>query len=88
MGVGAYFAHHFPSHLIGYLKPDREAFEFVLTALGRLADRVLFLDDNRLNVEAARDVGRHARRTVGFDEVPIALAEFGFVLPPDLLRTL
>ena len=81
MGLGRYFTHHFASHLIGYLKPDREAFEFVRDALGCPAGHILFLDDNRLNVEAARDVGMQARRTVGFDEVPGALAEFGILLP-------
>lgn len=81
MGLGAYFTHRFSSHLIGHLKPDREAFTFVLATLGCAPRHVLFLDDNRLNIDAARAVGINARRTVGFAEVPAALAENGITLP-------
>ncbi len=84
MGVGAYFAHHFASHLTGQLKPDRDAFEFVLAALGCPPRRVLFLDDNRLNIDTALAVGMQARRTDGFPAVLEALAAYGITLPPGL----
>jgi putative hydrolase of the HAD superfamily len=85
MGLGTCFDVRFSSHLIGHLKPDREAFEFVVGALGCPPERILFLDDNRLNIEGALAVGMQARRTAGFSEVLSALAEFGIVIPPGVL---
>lgn len=61
---------------ISYLKLDRDAFAFVLGVLGRAPQRVLFLDDNRLNIDGARSMGMHARRTAGPDQVREALREF------------
>ena len=48
------------------LKPDAEYFEHVLDALGAAAARVLFVDDNAINVDAAARA-RHctARRVAG-----------------------
>jgi putative hydrolase of the HAD superfamily len=54
--VGA-FDHHFASHLTGKIKPDEEAFQYVLVRLGCKASETLFLDDSRLNVAAAKRVG-------------------------------
>ncbi|MGH2388617.1 MAG: HAD family hydrolase [Chloroflexota bacterium] len=82
MGLGKYFDVRFSSHLIGHLKPDKEAFEFVVEALGCAHERILFLDDNRLNIEGALAVGMQARRTNGFSEVLRVLEEFGMVIPP------
>ncbi len=50
----------FPSFEIGRLKPDRDAYEYVLEAMEVPAERVVFLDDNAPNVEGARAVGLHA----------------------------
>jgi glucose-1-phosphatase len=82
MGLGVCFDIRFSSHLIGHLKPDKEAFEFVVAALGCPPERILFLDDNRLNIEGALAVGMQARRTNGFAEVLTALEEFGIAIPP------
>jgi putative hydrolase of the HAD superfamily len=79
MGLGVYFKSSYASHLIGRLKPDKEAFEYVAASLGGSPKRILFLDDNRLNVEGALSVGMQARRTMGFPEVLTALTEFGVV---------
>jgi len=79
MGLGRYFEASFPSHLIGHLKPDRAAFEYVATALGCAPGRILFLDDNQVNVDGAFAVGMQARRTGGFPAVQLALAELGLM---------
>ena len=71
------FHHNFPSYAVGKLKPDAEYFEHVLDAIGVRSEHALFVDDNRINVEAARSVGLHAARVTGFDELAPALAEFG-----------
>src|SRR3954452_25331844 len=56
------FERAFVSFEIGAVKPDVEAFEIVVRELGVPASAALFLDDNQLNVDAARAVGLQARR--------------------------
>lgn len=67
MKLGPVFHHHFASHLMGKVKPDHEAFEYVLNELAVPAGKVLFFDDNQMNVDAARQLGMQAERVVGFD---------------------
>jgi HAD superfamily hydrolase (TIGR01509 family) len=75
------FHHNFPSHRVGKLKPDAEYFEHVLDAVGAPAARVLFIDDNAINVDAAGRVGLVTRRVLGVDGARSALRELG-LLPP------
>jgi len=77
MEIQPAFDHHFASHLMGKVKPDIDAFDHVVQELDVPASRILFFDDNELNVQAARQVGMHARRVVGYDQLLIALAEYG-----------
>lgn len=77
----AMFHHNFPSFMVGKLKPDAEYFEHALGALGIAADRALFVDDNRINVEAARAVGLHARHVPRFEALAPTLAELGIHAP-------
>jgi putative hydrolase of the HAD superfamily len=63
--LDAHFHHNFPSFAVGLLKPDADYFEHVLAALGTTAERVLFVDDNPINVEAAARLGIVARRVAG-----------------------
>ncbi len=79
MGLGQYFESCFLSHMIGRLKPDKEAFEFVVDALGLAPERILFLDDNQLNVDGALSAGLQARRTHGFTEVMTTLEDLGII---------
>jgi putative hydrolase of the HAD superfamily len=44
-----------------------------------LPQQVLFLDDNQLNVDAARSVGMHATRVVGPLEAQRVLTDFGII---------
>jgi putative hydrolase of the HAD superfamily len=73
--------HYYLSHEIGHLKPTRAAFEHVLADLGCPPSRVVFLDDNQLNVEAARDIGIQAYRTVGIAEVQATLQSLALLSP-------
>ena len=50
----------FYSHEIGYRKPNREAFEYVLTAGGLKPSETLFIDDLEHNVIGARQTGIQA----------------------------
>ena len=67
------FDYSFLSHELGVLKPDREVFDRVAAQLPAPPERVLFLDDNRLNVDGAIDAGFRAARVSGVDEARAAL---------------
>jgi len=79
MGLGAAFDHHFVSHLTGRIKPDAEAFAQVVESLGCTPDEVLFLDDNTINVEAARRFGMQAFRVQGAAQSHRVLADLGIL---------
>jgi putative hydrolase of the HAD superfamily len=71
----------FLSFQMGMLKPDRDAFEHVADSLGVARERVLFLDDNQLNVDAALEVGFSTVRVSGVAEARRALVENGVIDP-------
>ena len=71
------FDHRFLSFQIGLVKPDPQLFAHVIDALGLPPERVLFLDDNRLNVDAATAAGICARRAQGVVEARSRLVELG-----------
>lgn len=76
-GIADLFEDRFLSHEMGLVKPDRAAFEYVIEVLGCPAERILFLDDNQINVEGARTAGLRAERTQGIDEARSILASIG-----------
>lgn len=69
------FDHRFLSFELGLLKPDTAAFARVADRLEVPAERVLFLDDNEINVAGAAAAGFQAARAVGVDEARQHLAE-------------
>jgi len=75
MDFERHFDHHFASHLIDRIKPDADAFEYVAERLGVATREILFVDDNRINVDAARAVGLQAHLCVGPDAVGRVLDE-------------
>jgi glucose-1-phosphatase len=79
IGLGAVFEHRFASHLMGKIKPDAQAFQHVLESLGCAAPQVLFLDDNMLNIEAARGIGMRAQLARGAAEAQRALERAGII---------
>jgi glucose-1-phosphatase len=56
----SHFKEIFVSYKIGLRKPDAEAFQFVVEAIGVPAERILFFDDVLANVEGARACGLQA----------------------------
>lgn len=80
-GLLPHFSFHFASHLIGLLKPDRAIFEHVIDQLGCVPERIIFLDDNRLNVEAARAAGMRAYCVAGLPGAVEQLRAL-HILPP------
>jgi FMN phosphatase YigB (HAD superfamily) len=73
------FDHHFASHLTGKIKPDEDAFLHVADSLQCEADEVLFLDDNQLNVDAAKKCRMNAVRVKGVAGAERALLDFGVI---------
>lgn len=56
-GLDGLFETRFLSFEMGLVKPDREAFDHVAAGLGVAPGEILFLDDNRANVEGALAAG-------------------------------
>lgn len=71
------FDFQFLSFEIGIVKPDRALFDRVAELLPAPRDRVVFLDDNILNVDGAIDAGFVARHVRGVDGARAALVEVG-----------
>ena len=76
-GLTRAFPHHFASHLLGKIKPDAEAFQHVTSALRCEPSEVMFLDDNDINVIAAKSLGMQAVRVRGIGEARRALVASG-----------
>lgn len=70
----------FLSCRLGLVKPDPAVFAHVTTALGLPPDRILFLDDNSVNVDRARAVSLAGAVVRGPGEARAALVDHG-VLP-------
>ncbi|MCU4674868.1 HAD-IA family hydrolase [Catenovulum sp. 2E275] len=67
----------FVSFEMGEVKPEAAIYQKMLAELNVPAERVLFIDDNQINVDAAKACGITAFRTVGFEQVKHCLIEQG-----------
>jgi putative hydrolase of the HAD superfamily len=79
-GLNETFDVRFLSFELGKVKPDREIFDQAAAELSVPRDRILFLDDNVINVDGATAAGFRARRAVGVEEARAQLTALG-VLP-------
>jgi epoxide hydrolase-like predicted phosphatase len=69
----------------GVVKPDPEIYRRALGRLDAAPHEAIFIDDMRVNVEAARRVGLHAWRFRGLAPLRVRLQDLGVSLPdPDL----
>ena len=73
------FDFRFLSFELGVVKPDRALFERVAQLVPAEPERVLFLDDNLLNVEGAHAAGFAAAHVRGVAEATQALVEAGVI---------
>lgn len=71
------FQRRFVSCEIALVKPDRKIYEYVTDFLVIDPDRILFLDDNLINVEGALACGFRAAHVRGVAGARDALAEHG-----------
>lgn len=79
MGLRELLDHPFSSHELRALKPDRDIFEKVVKELGCEPGRVLFLDDNQVNVDGALAAGLAARQVKGPAGIRAGLAGLGLL---------
>jgi HAD superfamily hydrolase (TIGR01509 family) len=73
------FDYGFLSYELGLVKPDPRIFAAVANQLPVEPARILFLDDNAVNVEAGAAAGYVSRHVRGIEEVRAALMEAGVV---------
>lgn len=73
------FEMRFLSHELGLVKPDSAVFEHVAVTLALQPARIVFLDDNAMNVAEARSVGFTAVRVRGVRESRSSLVELGLL---------
>ena len=74
--------YYFASFQIKIAKPDPAAFQYVVNAMSCKPSEILFLDDNRMNVDAARRVGMKAERVNGIGQAEKMLPEYGALAGP------
>ena len=77
--VHTLFDLHFLSHEIGHVKPDAEAYRHVAKTLECPPGAIFFIDDNIINVEAARACGFDAHVAEGPGEARRLLADHGLM---------
>jgi glucose-1-phosphatase len=75
--VLGHFREVFVSSTIGLRKPDGEAYDHVVKAIGVPAQRILFFDDLAANIEGARSRGLAAVHVTSTDDVATALTALG-----------
>src|ERR1700738_3012957 len=75
--VLGHFREVFLSSSIGLRKPDAEAYDHVVKAIGVPASRIVFFDDSAGNIEGARACGLKAVHVRSPDDVAKALAALG-----------
>lgn len=83
LGYDAVFDRSFYSSEVGAMKPETEYFRRVVAALGIAPERLVFIDDNAANIQAARESGLMARQhdpAAGADGLRAILADVGVVL--------
>ena len=73
----AHFRKVFVSSTIGLRKPDAQAFQHVVDAIGVPAERILFFDDAQANIEGARACGLQTVHVRARQDVAAALAAIG-----------
>lgn len=80
--IRSIFETPFLSYEMKLIKPDREIFEHVQRTLDLEPDRILYFDDNQINVDAARSVGWRSEVAKGPDDCRHFLASLDLVQHP------
>ena len=75
--VLGHFREIYVSSSIGLRKPDAEAYDHVVRAIGVPAERIVFFDDLAENIEGARECGLKAVHVTSSEDMTRALRELG-----------
>jgi putative hydrolase of the HAD superfamily len=79
MGFVRFFDYSFLSYKMEMVKPDRRIFQYVIDTLGMTPDRILFFDDNQMNIDASLAVGMTSYRANGIAGVSEKLEKLSIV---------
>lgn len=79
MALAGRFDCYFASHHLAAAKPDELIYQKVLAQLKVAPEQILFIDDNQINVDAARRLGMHAQRVKGVIEAKAVLQDYNLV---------
>lgn len=80
MGLSGKFHSYYASHLVGATKPDKAIYQHVLEQLQVPPEEILFIDDNQVNIDTARNMGMQAYRVKGVKEARSVLNKYGVLL--------
>ena len=67
--LNKYIPNNFPSHITGFVKPDRNAYENILKKMKSEPDQVIFFDDNIHNINTAKEIVMKSHQVDGISEV-------------------
>jgi HAD superfamily hydrolase (TIGR01509 family) len=70
------FVDHFVSYKIGAMKPAPEVYRHVIKTLGRIPEKLLFVDDTEKNVFGAKSVGMRSELYRGLEELKETVRNF------------
>ncbi|MFM9327759.1 HAD-IA family hydrolase [Paenibacillus mesotrionivorans] len=79
-GIEQLFHNNFLSYQIGLMKPDKQAYEYVVRQLGCEAEEILFFDDSQANVNMGNEIGMKAYKVSGARELLEKLTELNIIL--------
>jgi len=57
LGLNNLFENVYVSSEIGFAKPDKRAFQYVLKQTGVTADKAIMVDDSARNIDSAKTIG-------------------------------
>jgi FMN phosphatase YigB (HAD superfamily) len=75
--VLSHFREIYVSSTIGLRKPDADAYEYVVKAIGVPSDRILFFDDSLENIAGAQRCGLQTVHVTSSSDVDTAIARLG-----------
>lgn len=69
IGYDALFERAWYSHNIGYRKPNKDIYEFILSEAGLKAEDTLFIDDSFNNIETAKGLGIQTHLLLPYERI-------------------
>lgn len=79
MALAGKFDSYFASHHLGFAKPEVAIYQQVLSALNVTPQEILFIDDNQINIDAARSLGMQAYKVKGVIEAKSVLNDYNLL---------